>query len=94
MKVVFAYAVYILYGLIFTFANIPFHGLTPVMTRDAHERSILVSVKQICSIIGGVIARSAPVMIVAQFDNPEEGWRLTGILFGVMAGDFLPNLCL
>lgn len=88
LKVITAYATYIFFGLMFTVVNIPFHGLTPLMTTHLNERTMLVSAKQMFSVIGGTIGRSAPILLVAQFDDPVEGWRLTGIIFGCLVTIF------
>ena len=45
MKVVFIYAVYILYSLAFTVVGVPFTSLVPVLAKDSTERTMVVSWK-------------------------------------------------
>lgn len=46
MKVVYAYVIYILYSLASTVVNIPYHALTPVISKDPQQRTVIVTWKQ------------------------------------------------
>lgn len=46
MKVVYAYEVYIAYSLASTVVNIPYHALTPVLSQDPQQRTVIVTWKQ------------------------------------------------
>ena len=81
-KVVFAYVAYITYSLTSTVINVPYHGLTPVMTSDYHERTLVVAMKQGLGIVATMSATALPLLMVEWFGGGIGGWRVTGMLMG------------
>lgn len=84
-KIIYSYSIYILYSLVSTAVNVPYHALTPVMTNDMKERANVVVGKQTLGLIGNFIVTVFPLIIVKQFGGGIEGWRISGIIFGVVA---------
>lgn len=84
-KIIYAYFVYILYSLVSTAVNVPYHALTPVMSHDVNERANIVVGKQLLGLVGNFIVTVFPLIIVEKLGGGVEGWRVSGIIFGVVA---------
>ncbi|MGI9273242.1 MAG: MFS transporter [Endozoicomonas sp.] len=81
-KVVFAYIAYIFYSFTSTVINVPYHGLTPVMTSNYEERTLVVAMKQGLGIVATMIATALPLLMVEWFGGGIVGWRTTGAIMG------------
>ena len=68
-KIVYAYATYLLFFLIYTANNIPYGALMAVMTGDDKERTSLGSFRMIGAFIGGMVVQGALLFLVAHFGN-------------------------
>jgi GPH family glycoside/pentoside/hexuronide:cation symporter len=68
-KIVYAYATYILYILVYTANNIPYGALMAVMTGDDKERTSLGSYRMVGAFTGGLVVQGALLFLVAQFGN-------------------------
>ena len=82
-KVIYAYVVYIGYSLISTVVNIPYHSLTPAMSEDPQQRTVIVSWKQGMSIIPQFVVGSLALPIVGLFSSEATGWSVYGAIIGV-----------
>lgn len=73
-KVIYAYVTYILYSLVSTMVNIPYHALTPVLSEDSNQRTQIASAKQVMAIPANLFVSAAALPIVALFGNGKQGW--------------------
>ncbi|HIT90691.1 MAG TPA: MFS transporter [Candidatus Merdenecus merdavium] len=84
MKVVYAYVVYIAYSLASTVVNIPYHSLTPVMSKDPQQRTVIVSWKQGMGTVAQFIITIWALPLVEFFGGGTKGWAIFGALIGIM----------
>ncbi len=77
---------YAVYDTAVTFVTMPYFALTPELTSDYDERTDLTTTRMFFSILGGLIAFTAPLMIVESF-RPENAERVLtmGIIFAVVS---------
>jgi GPH family glycoside/pentoside/hexuronide:cation symporter len=68
-KVVYAYATYLLFFLIYTANNIPYGALMAVMSPDDKERTSLGSFRMVGAFTGGMVVQGALLFLVAHFGN-------------------------
>ncbi|MDQ0204736.1 glycoside-pentoside-hexuronide (GPH):cation symporter [Pectinatus haikarae] len=83
-KILFAYAAYMAWGLVYSFTNIPYGSLASVMTRDVNERSQLATTRQAGSIGAQLITGIGFVPIVLVFDNPHHGFFIAAAIMAVI----------
>lgn len=84
MKVVYVYAVYIAYSLASTVVNIPYHSLTPVMSQDPYQRTVIVSWKQGMGTVSQFIITIMALPLVEAFGGGKQGWAIYGALIGIL----------
>ncbi len=68
-KIVYAYATYLLFFLIYTANNIPYGALMAVMTSDNKERTSLGSYRMVGAFTGGMVVQGALLFLVVYFGN-------------------------
>jgi GPH family glycoside/pentoside/hexuronide:cation symporter len=68
-KVVYAYATYLLFFILYTANNIPYGALMAVMTPDDKERTSLGSYRMVGAFTGGMVVQGALLFLVVQFGN-------------------------
>lgn len=68
-KIVYAYATYLLFFIIYTANNIPYGALMAVMTGDDKERTSLGSYRMVGAFTGGMLVQGALLFLVAWFGN-------------------------
>jgi len=68
-KVIYAYATYLLFFLIYTANNIPYGALMAVMSGDDKERTSLGSYRMVGAFTGGMVVMGALLFLVAHFGN-------------------------
>ncbi len=68
-KIVYAYATYLLFFLIYTANNIPYGALMAVMTGDNKERTSLGSYRMVGAFTGGMVVQGALLFLVVYFGN-------------------------
>jgi len=68
-KIVYAYATYLLFFLIYTANNIPYGALMAVMTSDDKERTSLGSYRMVGAFTGGMVVQGALLFLVVHFGN-------------------------
>ncbi|MGG3467207.1 glycoside-pentoside-hexuronide (GPH):cation symporter [Neobacillus pocheonensis] len=81
-KIVFAFVTYMLFGLAYSFVNIPYGSLAASMTQDSVDRASLGSFRAIGSQFAMLVSGMTVIPIVAHFPNQKIGFAV-GI--GVMA---------
>lgn len=79
-KLIYAYATYIFFMLIYTANNIPYGALMAVITPDNKERTTFGSYRMVGAFAGGMIVQGALLFLVSYFGNvnPEINLTKTG----------------
>ena len=93
-RIIYITFIYILYSLVSTASNIPYHSLTAYITEKVNERSNIVLLKQFTGIIAQFIVSAGGIYILSAFSHTvnEQGkpvvdshsYEFLGILFGVV----------
>jgi glycoside/pentoside/hexuronide:cation symporter, GPH family len=68
-KIVYAYATYLIFFLVYTANNIPYGALMAVMTGDDKERTSLGSYRMVGAFTGGMVVQGALLFLVVHFGN-------------------------
>lgn len=86
-KLVWAWVTYNLLMLLYSAINIPYGALSGVMTDDPLERTSLNSYRMSLAQIGGILANSSFIVLIAKFGagNQQLGAQRTVLLFSVVA---------
>lgn len=85
----FAYVTYMLWGLMYSFTNVPYGSLGSVITQDAQERSQLASWRQAGSVGALLITGVIFVPIASLFANDRIGYPVAaGVLALIGVGAF------
>ena len=84
-QIIWAYATYTLFGIIYTVVTIPYAALSAVISNDYQERSRFTSVRMMLALAGGAIVSVGMLPLVDMFGGDEAGFQLTMIVFGVIA---------
>ncbi len=82
VNLVYAYATYMAWGLLYSFTNVPYGSLASVMTQDSEERAQLASFRQAGSVGSLLIVGVAFMPIVLAVGHQRLGFALAA---GVMA---------
>jgi GPH family glycoside/pentoside/hexuronide:cation symporter len=79
-------AAFALFDTAATFVYMPYYALTPELTDDYDERTSLTSTRMFFSILGSLIAFTAPLWIIGGF-RPDHAHQVffMGVLFGIIA---------
>lgn len=83
--VVYAYATYILFGLMYTIVNIPYSSMMTVISQDYQERSTISSIKVVFGTVATLIATSATLPMVGMFPTEADGFLIVSIFFALIA---------
>jgi GPH family glycoside/pentoside/hexuronide:cation symporter len=68
-KIIYAYATYLLFFIIYTANNIPYGALMAVMTGDDKERTSLGSYRMVGAFVGGIVIQGTLLFLIASFGN-------------------------
>ena len=68
----------------YTLVNIPYSALTPELTRDFHERTVLNGYRFGFAVIGTLLGAGAALPLVNLFPDKNTGYTLMGALFGLI----------
>ncbi|KHD37555.1 major facilitator transporter [Clostridium acetobutylicum] len=83
-KLLFAYATYMIWGLGYSFTNVPYGSLGSVITQDVQERTSLATFRQIGS-SGALLITSVIFMpLVLAFHNPAIGYPVVAGIMGLI----------
>ena len=85
IKVAWAFATYISFGVAYTVVAIPYSALTAVLTRDAHERTLLSTLRQAFAMVGGVIVGVCTPQLVEALGGGVLGYQRTAMLYAAAA---------
>ncbi len=83
-KIIYAYATYMIWGLVYSFTNVPYGSLASVMTRDVEERSQLATFRQAGSLGAQLIVGVAFVPIFTMFASPRVGYPVAAAIMAVI----------
>ncbi|MBV4440577.1 MFS transporter [Clostridium tyrobutyricum] len=83
-KLIYAYVSYMLWGLLYSFTNVPYGSLGSVMTQDVQDRSQLASFRQAGSVGALLITGVIFMPIVTRFSNPKVGFPVAAAIMGTI----------
>ena len=78
-KIIYAYATYIIFTLIYTANNIPYGALMAVMTGDDKERASIGSYRMVGAFSGGMLVQGLLLYLVIHFGNVDPSIQLHSI---------------
>jgi sugar (glycoside-pentoside-hexuronide) transporter len=84
-KLVWAYATYVTFGLLYTVVSIPYSALTASLTDDHAERTTLSTVRMAFAFAGGYAISVGMLPLVAALGGGAEGFTRALVLFAVAA---------
>lgn len=87
-KFYYGLAAFIIFCTTATVMNVPFLALTPSMTLDSHERSVVTGYRVFLGIVGSLTAAGATLPLVSAFGGTDKvvGFRSLGIVYGIVIG--------
>jgi len=85
-KTIFIFVTYILWGMIYTIADIPMWSLTSVITKDPKQKTSLIGLITVFSMVGIVGTNLVVVPMLEGFGGLESpgAYRTVAIIFGVI----------
>lgn len=84
-KLVYSAITYILWGICFTIQDVPFWGMSAVVSPVEQERNKFLSTARIFCTIGGIIPSVlVPVLSADNALGTVQGYRVSGIIFAVL----------
>jgi GPH family glycoside/pentoside/hexuronide:cation symporter len=83
-KIIYGYATYMIWGLVYSFTNVPYGSLASVMTRDVEERSQLATFRQAGSLGAQLITGVAFVPILMMFSDKRVGYPVAAAVMAVI----------
>ena len=77
---------FILFSTTITIVNVPYLALTPSLTLDSHERSVVTGVRVVFGIVGALAAAGATLPLVGLFGGGDQmvGFRTVGMVYGIV----------
>ena len=88
-RVLWAYATYILFGILYTVVTIPYSALTASLTDDYDERTQLSTWRMGCAFIGAAVVTVGVPEILLLYETKAEGYQVAMTLFAFVATGFL-----
>jgi len=76
--------VFSLLSMAYTVVNIPYGALTPELTRDYHEQTVLNGYRMSFAVVGTLLGAGAALPIIGLASDEVSGYRLMGIVFGAI----------
>jgi len=89
-KIIYAYAAYMIWGLVYSFTNDPYGSLASVMSRNPQDRSFLATSRQVGSVGAQFIAGVAFIPLMQMFGggmgsaNERHGYFWAAAIFAVV----------
>jgi sugar (glycoside-pentoside-hexuronide) transporter len=83
-KLAYVYVTYIFYSLVSTVVNIPYHTLTPVLSEDPNQRTVIATTKQLLGQVGTSFVSIGAIPIVTALGGGKSAWQMYGIMCGVI----------
>ena len=74
----------------YALVNIPYGALTPDLTKDYNEVTVLNGYRMVFAVVGTLTGAVLTYIILSLFKNPDTGWTITAAIMGfVMMGSSL-----
>ena len=85
-RLVWAYATYIIWGIAYTFVNIPYGSLASVMTQDPAERASLSVARGLGGTVGNIVPSIIVPIVLGFFtkDQAGRGYLISMVIMGVL----------
>ncbi|MGQ9629764.1 MAG: MFS transporter [bacterium] len=85
-SLLFAWAIsaYCILCLAYSIVNIPYSSLTPELTADFHERTVLNGYRMTFALVGTFLGAGAVLPIVGLFSDENTGYTAMGAIFGLL----------
>jgi glycoside/pentoside/hexuronide:cation symporter, GPH family len=83
-NLIYAYATYMAWGVLYSFTNVPYGSLASVMTQDAEQRAQLASFRQAGSVSALLITGVAFMPIVLAVSNQRLGFVVAAAVMAVL----------
>lgn len=83
-KLMYGYAAYMLWGIGYSFTNVPYGSLSAAMTKDPEDRTSLASFRQMGSVLALLITGVAVMPFVTKFSSPKIGFPVIIGIFAVL----------
>ncbi|GKX27541.1 putative glucitol transport protein GutA [Vallitalea longa] len=83
-KLIYIYITYILYSIVSTVVNIPYHSLTPVLSEDPDQRTVIATTKQIFGNVGSAFITIGAVPITNALGGDARAWKIYGIICAII----------
>lgn len=90
LKVAYAAISYILWGMAYTFANIPYMAMQSTLSFDSNERTKIITLKNIFVMIGAMV----PTVLVPMLAINDDGANAKGFLTVGIIGAVLVIVCM
>lgn len=86
-KLIFAYATYILWSMVYTVNDVPLWALSSAMSQNSQERTGLISLARILATIGIMVPAVLVIPMVEYFGagDDERGYLVTAVIFSAAA---------
>ncbi len=85
MKVIYAYVVFIFYSIAVTIVSVPYFALVPVLSKDAHTRTVIISWKSVMCQVAVLCITVFALPLVNFFGGGQKGWASFGALIGIVS---------
>lgn len=82
-RTIWAFGIYMVFGSIYSLANIPYGALVPAITRNLQERAVLSSLRQGGGTLGLLISTVVFFPIVNAFDDKTQGYTAAAIVMAI-----------
>lgn len=84
LKLAFAYATYLIWGMIYTVNDVPLWSLSAAMSRNTQERTGIISIARMLAMVGIMIPAIFVIPLVNALGqgNDQTGYMATAALFG------------
>ncbi|WP_029779147.1 glycoside-pentoside-hexuronide (GPH):cation symporter [Lactiplantibacillus fabifermentans] len=85
-KIIYAYAAYMIWGVVYSFTNDPYGSLASVMSRNSQDRSFMAMTRQVGSVGAQFIAGVAfiPLMGMMAGGSQEHGYFIAAAIFAII----------
>jgi GPH family glycoside/pentoside/hexuronide:cation symporter len=84
-RVIWAYATYIGFGILYTVVTIPYSALTASLTDDYHQRTQLSTWRMGCAFLGAAAVTVGVPTLVPLFATEAQGYQAVMALFAIVA---------
>ena len=89
-KTAYAAAAYILWGMAYTFANVPYMAMQSTLSFDSNERTKIITLKNIFVMLGIILA----MILVPGIAITKEGANASGFLITAVIGAIMIIVCM